>query len=73
MKNQAKRVSKKLSGIKTKKKNFFSYSIKMSGKTLDKFKHSDKGFKYFVVYADDDIIRLLSIILPQINEYKESC
>ena len=45
----------------------------MSGKTLDKFKHSDKGFKYFVVYADDDIIRLLSIMLPQINDYKESC
>ena len=31
----------------------------------DKFKHSDKGFKYLICYKDDTIIRPLCIILPQ--------
>ena len=36
----------------------------------DKFKHSDDGFKYFIVYLrDDDVIRPLCIILPQISGY----
>ena len=36
----------------------------------DKFKHSDDGFKYFIGYLhDDDVIRPLCIILPQINVY----
>ena len=33
----------------------------------DKFKHSDKGFKYFIGYQNDDIIRPLCIILPQMS------
>ena len=33
----------------------------------DKFKHSDKGFKYFIGYQNDDIIRPLWIILPQMS------
>ena len=28
----------------------------------DRFEHSDKGFKYFIDYKDDNIIRLLCII-----------
>ena len=30
----------------------------------DKFEHSDKGFKYFIGYKDDNFIRPLCIILP---------
>ena len=41
------------------------YQILMS----DKFEHGDKGFKYFIGYKDDNIIRLLCIILPQMNGY----
>ena len=34
----------------------------------DKFKHSDDGFKYFIGYLhDDDVIRPLCIILPQMS------
>ena len=35
----------------------------------DKFKHSDKGFKYFIGYEDDNIIRMLYIILPQMSGF----
>ena len=33
-----------------------------------KFKHSDDGFRYFIGYLhDDDVIRPLCIILPQMS------
>ena len=36
----------------------------------DKFKHSEDGSKCFIGYLhDDDIIRSLSIVLPQMSEY----
>ena len=36
----------------------------------DKFKHNDDGSKYFMGYLhDDDVIRPLCIILPQMNGY----
>ena len=35
----------------------------------DKFKHSDGGFKYFIGYKEDEIIKPLCIILPQMTEY----
>ena len=35
----------------------------------DKFKHSEKGFKYFIGYQEDEIIKVLCIILPQMNGY----
>ena len=36
----------------------------------DKFKHSDDGSKYFIGYLyDDDVIRPLPIILPQMSGY----
>ena len=36
----------------------------------DKLKHSDDGFKYYIVYLyDDDVIRPLFIILPQMGGY----
>ena len=37
-----------------------------------KFKHSDDGFKYFIGYLyDDDVVRPLHIILPQMGGYIE--
>ena len=41
-------------------------SIVISGK----FKHSDNGSKYFIGY-EDDIIRPLCIVLPQMSGYKK--
>ena len=35
----------------------------------DKFKHSDEGFKYFIVCQEDEIVKPLCIILPQISGY----
>ena len=37
--------------------------------TSDKFRHSDKGSEYFIGYKDDDIIRFLCIVLPQMSGY----
>ena len=33
------------------------------------FEHSDKGFKYFIGYKDNDIVRPLCIILPQVSGF----
>ena len=35
----------------------------------DKFKHKDEGSKYFIGYKDDNIVRQLCIILPQMCGY----
>ena len=35
----------------------------------DKFRDSDDGFKYFIGYQEDEIVKPLCIILPQISEY----
>ena len=35
----------------------------------DKFKNSDEGFKYFIVYKKGKIVKPLCIILPQMNGY----
>ena len=35
----------------------------------DKFKHSDNGSKYFIGYKDDNAIRLLCVILPQMSVF----
>ena len=35
----------------------------------DKFKHSEDGYKYFIGYQEDEIIRPLCIILRQMNGY----
>ena len=34
-----------------------------------KFKHNDKGFKYYIVYLKGEIIKPLCIILPQMSGY----
>ena len=36
---------------------------------LDKFRHSDDGFKYFINYKEDEIDKPLCIILPQKSGY----
>ena len=33
----------------------------------DKFKYSDKGFKYFIGYQEGEIVKLLCIILPEMR------
>ena len=35
----------------------------------DKFRHSDEGFKYFSGYQEDEIVKPLCIILPQMSGY----
>ena len=35
----------------------------------DKFKHSEEGYKHFIGYQEGEIVKLLCIILPQMNEY----
>ena len=35
----------------------------------DKFKHSYDGFKYFIGYKEDEIVKPLCIILPQMSGY----
>ena len=32
----------------------------------DKFKHNNKGFKYFIGYQEGGVVKSLCIILPQI-------
>ena len=33
----------------------------------DKFKHSEDGYKYYIGYQEDEIVRPLCIILPQMS------
>ena len=35
----------------------------------DKFKHNNKGFKYFIGYQEGGIVKPLCIILPQMSGY----
>ena len=35
----------------------------------EKFKHSDKGYKYFIGYQENAIVKPLCIILPQMSGY----
>ena len=35
----------------------------------DKFKHNEEGYKYFIGYKEDEILKPLCIILPQMNGY----
>ena len=36
-----------------------------------KFKHNDEGFKYFIGYLKGEVIKPLSITLPQMSGYKK--
>ena len=35
----------------------------------DEFKHSDEGFRFFIVYQEGEIVKPLCIILPQMSGY----
>ena len=35
----------------------------------DKVKNSEEGYKYFIGYQEDEIVKPLCIILPQMNGY----
>ena len=35
----------------------------------DKLKHGEEGFTYFIDYQEDEIVKPLCIILPQMNGY----
>ena len=35
----------------------------------DRFRHSEEGFKYFIGYQENEIVKPLCIKLPQMNGY----
>ena len=35
----------------------------------DKFKHNNESFKHFIGYQEDEIVKPLCIILPQMSGY----
>ena len=67
----------KLNNIKINKKEFHKskQANDLDSITIDqivvsdKFKHSEEGYKYFIGYKEDEIIKPLCIILPQMNGY----
>ena len=67
----------KFNNIRVNKKGFHKYKQAIDLNLInvdqivvsDKFKHSDKGFKYFIGYQEDEIVKPLCIILPQMNGY----
>ena len=42
-----------------------------ANRVFKKFEHIDTGFKYFLGYKDDNSIRPLGIILPQMSGYNK--
>ena len=75
-----KRMSEKtltLDNIRVNKKGFHKskQSIDLMSVNVDqivvsdKFKHIDEGFTYFIGYQEDEIVKLLCIILPQVSWY----
>ena len=67
----------KFDNIKVNKKEFDKSKQPIDLKSVnvnqivvsDRFKHSDEGFKYFIGYQDDEIVKPLCIILPQMSGY----
>ena len=67
----------KFNNIKVNKKEFhkskkaIDLDLVDTGKIVvsDRFKHSEEGFKYFTGYQEDEIVKPLCIILPQMNSY----
>ena len=67
----------KFNDIKINKKEFHrsKQAIDLDSITFDKivvsdkFKHSEEGYKYFIGYQKDEIVKPLCIILPQMNSY----
>ena len=67
----------KFSNIKINKKEFHKakQAVDIDSVTTDKivvsdkFRHSEEGYKCFIGYKEDEIIKPLCIILPQMNGY----
>ena len=67
----------KFSNIKINKKEFHKskQAIDLDSVTTDKivvsdkFRHSEEGYKYFIGYQEDEIVRPLCVRLPQMNDY----
>ena len=65
----------KFNNIKINKKEFHKskQAIDLDTVTLDKivvsdkFKHSEEGYKYYIGYQENEIVRPLCITLPQIS------
>ena len=63
--------------IKVNKKEFYrskqaiDLDLVDTGKIVvsDRFRHSEEGFKYFIGYQKDEIVKPLCIILPQMNGF----
>ena len=62
----------KFNNVKINKKEFYKskQAIDLDSVTTDKmvvsdkFRHSEAGHKYFIGYQEDEIVKLLCIILP---------
>ena len=67
----------KFNNVKVNKKEFHKskHETDLDSGDTDKivvsgrFKHSEEGFKYFIGYQEDEIVKPLCIILPQMNGY----
>ena len=67
----------KFNNIKVNKEEFhrakkaIDLNLVDTGKIVvsDRFKHSEQGSKYFIGYQEDEIVKPLCIILPQMNGY----
>ena len=67
----------KFNNIRVSKKEFHKskqpidlMSVKVDQMVVsDKFRHCDKGFKYFIGYKEGEIVKPLCIILPQMSRY----
>ena len=67
----------KFINIKINKKEFHKskQAIDLDSVTVDKivvsdkFRHNEEGYKYYTGYKEDEIIKPLCIILPQMNGY----
>ena len=67
----------KFNNIEVNKKEFYKskqaieLDLVHTGKIVvsDKFRHSEEGFKYFIGYQENEIVKPLCIILPQMNGY----
>ena len=65
--------------IRVNKKEFYTSNQQNDLKSVnlnqivvsDKFKHNDEGFKCFIGYQEDEIVKRLCIILPQMSGYKK--
>ena len=70
-------ITPKFDNIRVNKKEFYKSKQTIDLMSLnvdqivvsDKFKHSDEGYKYFMGYQEDQIVKPLCIILLQMGGY----